>query len=159
MAGAPICECGFTKDGKRSNWVTFQEDGHLVAACVGCGKERNVPCRYCGGKCSGRELNHANQLRLVCDGCGAAFGPVMHRRKKRPQRARYVQAQHLGIVKSSVMDKPTATCSQCGSQCGLEVDHVKALGKGGANSISNVQALCKACHNKKTASEFGWWRS
>ena len=34
-----------------------------------------------------------------------------------------------------------------------EVDHVVPLHLGGADDVSNLQALCRACHAKKTAAE------
>ena len=33
------------------------------------------------------------------------------------------------------------------------VDHVVPLGLGGTNEESNLQPLCQACHNRKTANE------
>lgn len=43
-------------------------------------------------------------------------------------------------------------CNQCGSHLPPEfdIDHVRALCDGGANSMDNLQALCKACHGTKT---------
>lgn len=47
------------------------------------------------------------------------------------------------------------TCAHC--KCKLpawfEVDHVKRLQYGGSNDISNLEALCRECHGKKTAEE------
>lgn len=34
-----------------------------------------------------------------------------------------------------------------------EVDHIIPLRHGGTNDISNLQALCKPCHSRKTARE------
>ena len=34
-----------------------------------------------------------------------------------------------------------------------EIDHVVPLFKGGTNEISNLQALCRSCHGKKTLTE------
>jgi hypothetical protein len=34
-----------------------------------------------------------------------------------------------------------------------EIDHIKPLASGGTNQIDNLQALCKACHQDKTANE------
>lgn len=43
-------------------------------------------------------------------------------------------------------------CNQCGDHLPPEfdIDHVKAICDGGANSLDNLQALCKACHGEKT---------
>ena len=44
-------------------------------------------------------------------------------------------------------------CGHCGKQLNawFEVDHVIALHNGGSNEISNLVALCRNCHGKKTA--------
>ena len=34
-----------------------------------------------------------------------------------------------------------------------EIDHIVPLYKGGSNTTSNLQALCRNCHGKKTLSE------
>jgi 5-methylcytosine-specific restriction enzyme A len=35
----------------------------------------------------------------------------------------------------------------------LEVDHVTPLSKGGSDHETNMQGLCRACHEQKTASD------
>jgi 5-methylcytosine-specific restriction enzyme A len=46
-------------------------------------------------------------------------------------------------------------CKHCNTQLSawFEVDHVKKLEYGGSNEISNLEALCRECHGKKTAFE------
>lgn len=38
-----------------------------------------------------------------------------------------------------------------------EVDHIVPLRAGGTNARSNLQALCKSCHSRKTAREDQRW--
>lgn len=33
------------------------------------------------------------------------------------------------------------------------VDHIKPKAKGGTDDLSNLQAICKPCHNRKTATD------
>jgi 5-methylcytosine-specific restriction endonuclease McrA len=44
-------------------------------------------------------------------------------------------------------------CGDCKRQlpAWFEVDHVIALHNGGSNEVSNLVALCRDCHGKKTA--------
>ena len=35
----------------------------------------------------------------------------------------------------------------------FEIDHIRPLANGGTNQIDNLQALCKSCHQDKTANE------
>ena len=46
-------------------------------------------------------------------------------------------------------------CGDCKSQLNawFEVDHIKRLEYGGTNDVSNLVALCRDCHGKKTAME------
>lgn len=37
-----------------------------------------------------------------------------------------------------------------GPSWGLQVDHIKPLSSGGTNDQTNLQTLCKACHERKT---------
>lgn len=51
-------------------------------------------------------------------------------------------------------------CAEC-KQGGMvvaasEVDHIIPLADGGTNDPENLQALCKACHSRKTARQMGW---
>lgn len=38
----------------------------------------------------------------------------------------------------------------------VEVDHIVPLFKGGADDWSNLQSLCKPCHDTKTRQDLGW---
>jgi hypothetical protein len=46
-------------------------------------------------------------------------------------------------------------CGDCKQQLNawFEVDHIKRLEYGGTNEVSNLVALCRDCHGKKTAME------
>ena len=46
-------------------------------------------------------------------------------------------------------------CGECSAQLNawFEVDHVTRLEYGGSNEVSNLVALCRECHGKKTAME------
>jgi hypothetical protein len=46
-------------------------------------------------------------------------------------------------------------CSECQNSlpAWFEVDHMVRLDQGGSNHVSNLRALCRDCHGKKTAME------
>lgn len=54
--------------------------------------------------------------------------------------------------KKFVASQQNWTCNHCKSQLDatFEVDHVKELQDGGTNDVSNLVALCRNCHGKKT---------
>ena len=45
-----------------------------------------------------------------------------------------------------------AMCDVLLDSC-FEIDHIQSLHKGGTNHISNLRALCRNCHGRKTAME------
>ena len=50
----------------------------------------------------------------------------------------------------ALVSQSGACCAVCGRKPdGLVIDHITALRNGGANSITNVQAVCHPCNTKK----------
>jgi len=51
-------------------------------------------------------------------------------------------------------------CVKCQAPA-KDVDHVLPKAKGGADTLANLQTLCKRCHSQKTSKEnpFGGWRT
>ena len=66
-------------------------------------------------------------------------------------KKRRVTGHHKKYVASSQKWK----CNMCGKLLdhSYEVDHIVPLYKGGTNDISNLQALCRNCHGKKTVQD------
>ena len=46
-------------------------------------------------------------------------------------------------------------CAGAASQC----DHKKSAAEGGTSELSNLQAVCKPCHGKRTARQGGGFRA
>lgn len=60
------------------------------------------------------------------------------------------QSRHIPQdVKNSVWQRDSGKCVQCKATSYLEFDHVIPFSKGGANTINNVQLLCRQCNLKK----------
>lgn len=58
----------------------------------------------------------------------------------------------VGIQRNRVFLRDKARCQECGKALGwseCEMDHVRSRGKGGDDSLSNLQTLCPPCHRKK----------
>ena len=53
-------------------------------------------------------------------------------------------------VKHAVWQRDGAKCTQCGATSYLEFDHIIPHTKGGANTVANVQLLCRSCNLKKS---------
>lgn len=46
-------------------------------------------------------------------------------------------------------------CGKVGTEQTLRADHVRPLSQGGADDVANMQTLCVACHDAKSAVERG----
>jgi hypothetical protein len=53
-------------------------------------------------------------------------------------------------VRQRVWQKYGGQCAECGSDSYLEFDHIVPVAKGGSNSDSNVQLLCRKCNLAKS---------
>ena len=58
-------------------------------------------------------------------------------------------------TKKHVASEQKWKCKSCNEllDSTYEIDHVKPLYKGGSNDFSNLQALCRNCHGKKTLAD------
>lgn len=53
-------------------------------------------------------------------------------------------------VKQAVWQRDQGRCVQCGATSYLEFDHIIPHSKGGANTVNNVQLLCRNCNLQKS---------
>lgn len=65
-----------------------------------------------------------------------------------PQSRGYTDAW-LVMVKQAIRAHPY--CAECGTSGDLTGDHIVPLSKGGANTPSNIQVLCRRCNSRKKA--------
>ena len=79
------------------------------------------------------------------------IGAIRYRATTAPARRPYITQ----LVKKRVAAEQKWRCALCKSLLNetYEIDHIKPLFKGGTNSESNLQALCKRCHTLKSAIE------
>lgn len=62
-----------------------------------------------------------------------------------------IQNRHIPQdVKNAVWQRDQGRCVQCGASSYLEFDHIIPFSKGGANTVNNVQLLCRNCNSKKS---------
>mgnify|MGYP003148888910 CR=1 FL=1 len=78
-------------------------------------------------------------------------------REKKRKSMKHIFRKHRKRVsayhKKVVAARQGWRCMECNHllTAHFEVDHVRSLGTGGDNSLSNLQALCPNCHSVKTA--------
>ncbi|UQI49426.1 HNH endonuclease [Streptomyces sp. HU2014] len=83
--------------------------------------------------------------------------PAVRVRRARGRR-RAVRYDGAARLRRLVQERGHAWCDWCldtfpADQ--VDVDHVRPLARGGADTDGNVQVLCRGCHGLKTGTEFG----
>lgn len=81
---------------------------------------------------------------------GARFAPP---ELDRPSAAKRGYGRDWRAIRAAVLAE-RHFCVDCGAQA-TEVDHIVSLRRGGTNAPSNLRALCKACHARKTVAVDG----
>ena len=56
-------------------------------------------------------------------------------------------------VRAKVLRDSAGICAKCKGDGACEVDHIISRRSGGSNDYENLQALCRLCHSRKSASE------
>jgi 5-methylcytosine-specific restriction endonuclease McrA len=63
----------------------------------------------------------------------------------------------LSLLKNNTLNRQFKykfdMCQCCTKERKFEIDHITPLSGGGANEMSNLQVLCKACHLITTSNE------
>jgi 5-methylcytosine-specific restriction endonuclease McrA len=72
--------------------------------------------------------------------------------KRRSKKAECTEHYTLGELRE-LFEKCGNRCAYCKKKKKLTVDHIVPLAKGGANSIRNIQFLCKPCNSSKCDSD------
>ncbi len=62
---------------------------------------------------------------------------------------RMIYKNRVPFSKRNVMVRDGFSCSYCGSNKNLTIDHIVPVSKGGKSSFENCITACKKCNNKK----------
>lgn len=115
-------------------------------ACVNCFAPVEGARVFCDQRCT----DEASYVRYARRNRNTTLDDVLQALKVRQAHALaggYDKAER-GISSSkrrTVIEQDHAKCRQCGAP-GTDVDHIN----GSSNALTNLQWLCKACHNAKT---------
>ena len=83
-----------------------------------------------------------------CEAIVTALTRMAKRQLLSPQSE--IQSRHIPQdVKNAVWQRDGGRCRQCSAETYLEFDHEIPFSKGGANTLNNVQLLCRKCNGEK----------
>jgi 5-methylcytosine-specific restriction enzyme A len=74
----------------------------------------------------------------------------LRKRKAAPSRMSRSEPQRRKIAQRQNWRCASTTCDLVGELEGYDLDHIIPLWKGGEDTDENLQALCPACHRRKT---------
>lgn len=86
-------------------------------------------------------LFHKNDLRQFMQRVRPANRP---RKGQESNRPKFTEDEWIALCKAH-----DNKCAACGKATKLHVDHIVPRIKGGADTIDNIQPLCKSCNAKK----------
>ncbi len=100
----------------------------------------------CSGSAAGLWLTRDPGLLFEVADAAIAFAKRLRVRVDAESGSRHIPQQ----VKTEVWKRDCGRCTQCGAIDYLEFDHIIPVAKGGANSVKNVQLLCRRCNGLKS---------
>lgn len=81
----------------------------------------------------------------------------MSKRMRRNDHGRVTGRRGMALRKRRLEREPL--CRDCKAKgviaASTTPDHIKPLARGGTDTDDNIRCLCKPCHEKRTAEEFG----
>ena len=161
----------YSRQGKTNINDIFQNlvQVHGVPKDLRCKKTKIVSFRYVKNKinyvfaCDPNDVHQISfrEVKALCEKNSLPFKNQTFMQVVKQLRTKYFDEINGRIhfskeFKQLVLDKSKNKCAKC--DCCLkgkkyEVDHIRPLSNGGTNELYNLQALCKACHQDKTANE------
>ena len=96
-----------------------------------------------------KHVADVNNIQYTNEGIGSLVISVLENSRQPIDRVFLSESERATFLSNCCYN-----CAGCSMKCEyLEIDHIRPLAAGGANDISNLQALCKDCHLKKTVEE------
>lgn len=105
--------------------------------------------------------------RCYCDACEKArtdrrWSAYQEKRKALNNGVDFYNTKEWKTLRLTVLERDHYLCQSCLKKGlyvdGNQVDHIIPRSQGGADTLNNLQTLCKSCHREKTAQEGGGFR-
>ena len=163
----------YSRQGKTNINDIFQNlvQVHGVPKDLRCKKTKIVSFRYVKNKinyvfvCDPNDVHQISfrEVKELCEKNSLPFKNQTFMQVVKQLRTKYFDEINGRIhfskeFKQLVLDKSKNKCAKCdcclkGKKFAFNIDHIRPLSNGGTNELYNLQALCKACHQDKTANE------
>jgi hypothetical protein len=110
------------------------------------------------------EQLHAGCAAIARQGGDLPYDAVLSRLARRVLALEGIDGAEMAVVQRpavptgitvtkalQVFERDDWTCRHCGARRQLTVDHVVARARGGADTLANLQTLCRSCNSRKGA--------
>ena len=149
-----ICECGYTTN-RRDAWSTHKKRCKLVVT-----SEKEVIATLKQQLAEKDELLHEKreEIRMFEKLLAERFTELQDevkqlRKRKKTTRIYRSEPERRKIAERQNWKCGGETCMLAGKLEAYDLDHIIPLSEGGEDTDDNLQALCPACHRKKTDRE------
>lgn len=130
-------EMCFLKLSKEGNSIQYQ--------CVGCKKKSYAPVLSNSAK------NRSLKMLKSISNSNGWHPKIVFTVQSATLPYQQTAREHLtDSVRSEVWRRDMGKCTTCGTRENLEFDHIIPVSKGGANSVRNLQLLCRSCNASKS---------
>ena len=157
---ARTCECGYTSN-NTGNWCSHKKRCKLVKSDKDAlveqmkqklaDKDRELAAKDEQLQEQREEIKMFEQL--LAERFVELKEEVKRLRKRKASRIRRSEPQRRKIAQRQNWKCAGETCALVGELEAYDLDHIIPLSKGGEDVDDNLQALCPACHRRKTDME------
>ena len=98
---------------------------------------------------------HGVYTTRSCELCKAENTKTYDKTARNKESANIYHSTRWRKIRIQILKRDGGICQHCGkAEKSMIVDHIQEIKDGGdAYSYSNLETLCKSCHNTKTAQE------
>jgi 5-methylcytosine-specific restriction protein A len=154
---AKVCDCGYTTLNRGSWSLHTNKRCKLVKEQIIQGENSRIALLEKQLAAKNQELkDQREEIKIFEQLLAERFVELkeevkqLRKRKAAPSRVGRSEPQRRKIAQRQNWKCASTSCNLAGELEAYDVDHIIPLWKGGEDTDENLQALCPACHRRKT---------
>jgi len=101
--------------------------------------------------------NYVITTERYCEKCKQIIEREERERKAKKKPNKFYSSKYWRTIRQFILERDNYLCQICLSKgkyvMASEIDHIIPIANGGTNDPTNLRALCKSCHSRKTIKE------